>query len=176
MHFSSVKKKQGKKGYHHNTFIMTCFYAFAEARLGRTILFQHEYTVDACLDGMEEGELDVFSKNRFFCYFWEQFMLLPLQWVRLCAILQRQGIASSILWSIWSRFGLADPPELGDNEYMWEDLESIQSFLTLRLDFFEKYQVGKSNSLDWIERELERRRAWFTGLRRVWLLAAVRNE
>jgi hypothetical protein len=65
--------------------------------------------------------------------------------------------------------GLADVPELADIEYMWGDLETIQSFLTFRLDL-----VGKSSSLDWINRELEWRRAWFTGLRRVWLLAAVK--
>ena len=65
-----------------------------------------------------------------------------------------------------------DKPELADIEYMWEDLATVQFVLTLW-----RKQVGKSSSLDRIERELERRREWFTGLRRVWLLAAVKmNE
>jgi hypothetical protein len=76
MHFSPVKEGMFFFKEKKDTSLMTSFYAFAEARLGRPLLFEHEYVVDACLDGMEEGELDVFSKNRCYYYLWEQFMFL----------------------------------------------------------------------------------------------------
>jgi hypothetical protein len=157
---------------------MTSFLSFAEAKLDRKLppaflmTLEDEYVcADACLGGMEEGEFDVLAQNDPCRYLWEEFSLLPRQWVRLCAILHQRRIASSILWYKMSR--VHDKHELADIEYMWEDLERIQRVLTMW-----RNSVGKLNCrLDWIERELERRRAWFTGLRRVWLLAAVQmNE
>ena len=155
---------------------MTCFQSFAEAKLDRKfrpwffMTLEDEYVcADACLGGMEEGELDVLAQNFFCHYLWEEFSLLPRQWQRLCAILHQRRIPSSILWHKMTR--VHDEPELADIEYMWEDLATVQFVLTLW-----RKQVGKSSSLDWIERELERRRAWFTGLRRVWLLAALKKN
>ena len=200
MHFSPVKEgmvffPKENKGYHYNTFIMTCFYAFAEARLlKRTIQDEHEYVagawkecdvIDTCLDGMEDdecdvidtclsamedGELNVLSRNQDEYYFWEWFPLTPRQWERICAVLRRQGIASSLLWTpLRVRLPYCKNTGLRAGiEYLWEDLDGIEELVLSR------HKGYDCSECKWLKGELERRRrSWATGLRRAWLVAVT---
>lgn len=87
--------------------------------------------VDVCLDAMEEGKLDVCAVDvdvRAVCaiYLWEWCKMKPRQWVRLCALLQREGIPSSIVW----QDSEADPPQFVEGvEYLWTDLDSVRIFM-----------------------------------------------
>ncbi len=120
--------------------------------------------IDTCLSAMEDGELDVLSMNQDGYYFWEWFPLTPRQWEQICAALRRQGIASSFLW--------ARLPQCKNNglragiEYLWEDLDGIEELVLSR------HKGYDCSECKWLKGELERRRAWVTGLRRAWLVAA----
>jgi hypothetical protein len=143
---------------------MTCFYAFAEARLGRTIQNGHEYVagawkerdvIDTCLSAMEDGELDGLSMNQDGYYFWEWFPLTPRQWEQICAALRRQGIASSFLWT---RLPQCKNTGLRAGiEYLWEDLDGIEELVLSR------HKGYDCSECKW----------WVTGLRRAWLVAAT---
>ncbi len=148
---------------------MNCpFFRFAQAKLGKKHVTVRE-CAEACLGGMEEGALDVLSKGgkaSFFQYYlWERLYLLPQQWERLCILLQRWGIPISIVWTCrFLFFQFVSAPGLVGIEYLWTDLDAIQCTLE---KWNPHYVIG------WIQWELGRRRAWASGLRRVWLVAVA---
>lgn len=108
-----------------------------------------EGLVDACLDAMEKCRLHVCAKNNQKHYLWEAFLMQPLQWKRVCDILHRQGLGTSVLWSTSS--SAYHTLLVADVDCMWENLDVI-----------------KHGKLTWVYREVERRQ-WRNGLRRAWL-------
>lgn len=117
--------------------------------------------VDACLDAMEEGTLHVCAKNYQRKYLWVFFNMDPRQWMRLCALLQRHGIPSSI---VWQDFEFHPPGCLEELEYLWTDLDSMRTFM--------EHVSCLCHFCNWIQFEL-RRREWAIGLRRAWLVAVT---
>ena len=132
---------------------MSSFYAFASERLGKWLTV--EKTVDTCLQAMQEGVLDVCAQNRDGLYLWSYYGMTPGQWQRVCGLLQRAGIANSILWeSKWFTYhGF-----MAEIEYFWTDLDAVQKV----------HQTGRGA----IAREVMRRR-WLVSLRRAWLAACT---
>jgi hypothetical protein len=104
--------------------------------------------------------------------------LTPNQWSRVSALLQRQRLPASFLWRFktcvrWTRrsafeksYLVSEDPfatvALTRIEFLWQDLDTVQAWL----------QDTRHDDVEWVAAEVDRRRQWFTGLRRAWLLAA----
>jgi hypothetical protein len=137
--------------------------------------------VDVCMDAMEEGTLSVIAKQWGYCL-WEFFILTTDQWARACALLQRHRLPPSLLWELtYIRYikrnagskevdWVSQCPDamaaLLQIEFLWQDLDAVQAWL-------EKWLRGRLN-VEWVGAEVARRRQWSTGLRRAWLLTAVK--
>ena len=133
--------------------------------------------VDVCMDAMEEGMLPVITKKGGY-YLWEYYILTVDQWVRMCALLQRNRLPSRLLWRWqtyvrWTKRSVLPKPCLVSQdpdamavllriEFLWQDLDAVQAWLDFGLP-----DVG------WIEAQVDRRRQWMTGLCQAWLLAVV---
>ena len=134
------------------------FRDFAMERLGREPLSYKE-TVDTCLQAMHEGVLDVCVQNTHCCNVWIWYGMTADQWHCVCGLLQRAGIASSILWDpIWFVY----EGFMADIEYLWTDLKAVEKFLECR-----------TRKPVWVVQELGRRQTWNAGLRRAWLAACT---
>lgn len=121
---------------------------------------------DACLDAMEEGALDVCARDSHGDYFWV-LRLQPRQWVRLCALLQRQGIPSSTVWH-----SFVFPPQFVEGvEHLWTDLDSVRVFMEEDRGYCRCGRCDFCHARHWVGTELQRRREWATALRRAWLAA-----
>ena len=151
---------------------MVSFAGIALDRLGkrRFLKCSKQKMVDVCLDAMEDGELDVCAVDGGAVraiYLWEWCNMKPRQWVRLCALLQREGIPSSIVWQDLE----ADPPQFVEGvEYLWTDLDSVCMFME---DSRSECSCGLCDfchARHWVGTELQRRRC----LRRAWLVAVAR--
>ena len=133
--------------------------------------------VNACMDAMEEGSLPVIAKEYGY-YLWEIYIQTPDQWARLCALLQRNQCPPRLLWRLhtYTRWTRRNNCSVHDNpvamsaltriEFLWQDLDAVQAYVdnlspTDRLD------------LKWAAVEVARRRQWFAGLRRTWLLTVA---
>lgn len=139
------------------------FYEFAAKKKCNPDIITMDQCVDTCLDAMEVGELDVCLQFDDF-YLWEWYRIWPHQWSRICTILQRQGIPSSIVWDKHCHpNNFSGEFSLTGIKYMWEDLAAIQGALAR---WKEKFHI----SVFWLEWQVEHR-LWATGLRRAWLVA-----
>ena len=134
--------------------------------------------VDGCLHAMEEGRLSVIAQQNG-CWLWELYILTTDQWARLCALVQRHRLPPTLLWRLQSRVrwtrhpGCVETYLVSDDldavaalsriEFLWQDLGAVQAWLQLPGDY----------GVEWVAAEVDRRRQWFTGLRRAWLLALV---
>ena len=142
------------------------FANFAKDKVGRELAYERDRVLETCLSAMEDGELNVLQKNIEGYYLWAWFNFTPRQWERTCAVLQKQGIASSVLWD-------RSPDCLGSTglragiEYLWEDLDGIEKIV---LSMQESMYCSEC---EWVKGELERRRAWSMGLVRAWMVAVV---
>jgi len=137
-----------------------------------------ESVVDVCLHAMKEGTLSL-TANQWEKYLWELYDLTTDQLARVCVLLQRQRLPASLLWRSINRMHwtkrsalekshlVSEDPDamaaLSRIEFLWHDLDAVQAWLFT----YARCSVG------WIVAELDRRRQWFTGLRRQWLLAAL---
>ena len=134
---------------------------------------------DVCLHAMEESVLPVIA-SVWGLFLWEYFTLTTDQWVRVCALLQRRRLPSCLLWRktdvLWTRrtasakicLVSSDPDAvaaLTRIEFLWQDLDAVHAWVNSR--------PYSSDNVEWVEGEVCRRRRWFTGLRRAWLLAAL---
>ena len=154
------------------------FYVYAQA--------QKDYTgpgsvVDVCLRGMVQGTLPVTAKERGYAL-WEFYVLSVDQWVRMCALMQHHRLPSRLCWALgtnlcWTRRGAVAEPTctwvfedsdavaaLSRIEFLWQDLDAVQAYLHEKISAL---GVG----VEWVAVEVARRRQWFTGLRRAWVLA-----
>ncbi len=127
-----------------------------------------EYTfkrvVRICVDAMDKHKLHVCAKNIAGCYLWESFSMELLQWQRVCDILRRQGIGTSVLWSTES--SAYHTPLLADLDCLWEDLDVIQASIIKQPRLLVR----------WISPELQKRTEWKNGLRHAWLAAAAKTN
>ena len=154
------------------------FHVFAQA--------QKDYTgpdsvVDVCLHAMEEGTLSVIAKACGYSL-WEFFILSVDQWVRMCALMQHHRLPSRLCWALgtklhWTMRGASaevtwvfeDPvavAALTRIEFLWQDLDAVQAYLYIR----------SSHRVEWVGAEVDRRRQWFAGLRRAWVLAVITDS
>jgi hypothetical protein len=168
--FLSPTKKKGKP-HSHCTFIMKSFNGFsnfAKDKVGRELAYERDSVLETCLSAMEDGELNVLQKNNEGCYLWAWFTLTQRQWERTCAVLQKHGIESSVLWDGIPRCLKSTGLRAGI-EYLWEDLDGIEKIvLSMEKSMY-------CSECKWVKGEFERRRAWSTGLRRAWLVAVTRG-
>ena len=119
--------------------------------------------MDTCLQAMHDGVLDVRAQNDEGQYVWECFLSWTLErWQRMCGLLQRAGIASSIVWE--SKYVLHDEYWTAI-EYLWTDLQAVQRYLEHR-----------DTKRWWLVQELGWRKAWAEGPRRAWLAACVHDS
>lgn len=142
-------------------------------------------TFDEYMDAMEEGRRPVVAQQNGY-YAWERFILTMDQWTRICGLLQRQRLPSSLLWrprmqQSWCRISRDDfccgmvyripgaVSALCQIEYLWQDLDAVQTWLNTE----EKLPYTVQRRLDWVKEEVDQRRQWLTGLCRGWLLAVV---
>jgi hypothetical protein len=134
-----------------------------------------DVVVNDCLDAMEDGTLHVCAVTEVYNYFlWECREMSTVQWKRLCGLLQRAAIPSSVMWSIHSYllFGthpyILERPEVVEIDYVWEDLDAVRRFLA-------KWHQCAATEV--FKRQLEQRQSlrqsWMQGLRRAWLVAAL---
>jgi hypothetical protein len=168
------------------------FEHFARTKSGHTARIFG--VADVCMDAMEEGSLSVIAKQRGYCL-WENFTLTPDQ----CALVQRERLRASMLWRWgtcvrWTRrcaftvpYLVSEDPDamaaLSRIEFLWQDLDAVQAYLNLRTRAYDVVDSdasqawmrspGMHNDMEWVAAEVARRRQWFTGLRRAWLLKAV---
>jgi hypothetical protein len=138
------------------------FYYFVRERLGRKPSSDEEI-VDTSLQAMQEGVLDVCAQNDDKWNLWRIYGMTGDQWHRACDLLERAGVASSIMWQSTSNFIYHE--FMGDIEYLWTDLEVVERFL-----MEEKMHPIRRIRL---VQELDRRRTWDAGLRRAWLAACT---
>ena len=126
--------------------------------------------VDVCLHAMEEDILSAIATERGHHFLWEYYILTTDQWARTCALLQRHRLPSSLLWTLQTRLHCtlqqyADAVSaLPRIEFMWQDLDAVQAYLNAH---------PHCEDMKWVAAEVARRRQWFTGLRRAWLLATL---
>ena len=139
------------------------FQGFASEWIGREVLVNEEI-VDTCLQAMHEGVLDVCAQNHNDHYMWLCFLMTADQWHRACRLLQRAGVASSILWQSTSLFGYRE--FMAEIEYFWTDLEAVQGYYLMQTGcHFTCYRL--------LKHELHRRQAWDACLTRAWLAACT---
>jgi hypothetical protein len=163
------------------------FFEFADERLGRGLLFsalESVETVDACLDAMQDGTLHVCAVSEIFGNYrlWETMPMSIAQWERLCGLLQRSAVPSSVVWNFksrsllfrvedsstdykWGRF-LLKRPELVGIDYLWEDLDAVRQFL-------ERWDKKEWPETEVFRCEIKLRQSWAQGLRRAWLVALL---
>jgi len=134
------------------------FIGFTRKRLDREPLSYQEI-VDTCLQGMQEGVLDVCAQNPNGRYLWGCHGMTSDRWQRACGLLERAGVASSILWQSTSHFGYHE--FMAHIEYLWTDLEAVERYILMK------------RCENKIVKELDRRKAWDAGLRRAWLAACT---
>ena len=149
---------------------------------------QKDYTgpdsiVDVCLHAMEEGKLSVIAKQTGY-YLWEVYVLTVDQWVRMCALLQRNWLPSSLFWVFgtsvdWTKRGaFAEPSLVSEDpdavaalsriEFLWQDLNAVDAWV---------HSMPRGYcDVEWVAAEVARRRQWFTGLRRAWVLAVITDS
>ena len=134
------------------------FHGFVSERLGRETF--SEELVDTCLQAMQDGVLDVCAQNKDGWNLWRCYGMTPHQWQRVCGLLQRAGIASSIFWqSEW----FICQEFIKEIEYFWTDLDAVHRYLECR-----------HWNPAWLLQELGwRQREWNKGLRRAWLAACT---
>ncbi len=140
------------------------FHDFTRERLGREP-FSDAEIVDTCLQGMQEGVLDVCAQNSNGRYVWGCYGMSSDRWQRTCGLLERAGVASSILWQSTSHFGYHE--FMAHIEYLWTDLKAVERYLMERCEN-NTYPVMRFR----LVKELDRRR-WHAGLRRAWLAACT---
>ena len=147
-----------------------CFWSFAAQT--RKVYTGHDQIVDVCLHAMEEGRLPVIVKQCRY-YLWEYYILTVDQWVRICALLQQNRFSPCLLWRLqityvrWvRRTAFVGVAVLTGIEFLWQDLDAVQAYVD------HLSPAARYDHVEWIVAELDRRRQWFTGLRRTWLLAA----
>ena len=158
-----------------------CFWCFAQT--------EKEFTgsvvsvVDVCLHAMVRGTLPVITKQMGYLFLWELFILTTDQWARTCALLQRHRLPPSLLWTLKTRVEctwrsisketcmISEVPvavtALSRIEFLWQDLDAVDAWLCsifMRLGYCD---------VEWVAAEVARRRQWFAGLCRTWLLAVV---
>jgi hypothetical protein len=141
--------------------------------------------VNACMDAMEEGSLPVIAKQYGY-YLWEIYILTVDQWARLCALLQRNQCPPRLLWRLhtcvrWTMtdcFSFSKKKCIVDDnpvamaalsriEFLWQDLDAVQAWIKWH---------AVSRNVEWVvAAEVIRRRQWFIGLRRAWLVTVVKN-
>ena len=140
------------------------FNGFAKERLGWQP--NCEESIDACLQAMQEGVLDVCEQNVDGYYLWMCYGMSCDQWQRACSLLQRAGVASSIFWES-TRRPLFYHEFMADIDYLWTDLGAVERYL---MEVYGKnmYKIIPSR----LVKELDRRR-WHAGLRRAWLAACT---
>jgi hypothetical protein len=154
------------------------FHVFAQTRKGYT---GHDSVVDVCLDAMEEGSLLVTITG--YVSLWEYYVLSVHQWARVCALLQRKRLPSRLVWGLQTfmcltRRSPSERPSLVSEdsdaiaaltriEFLWQDLDAVQAYLNAH---------PHCEDMKWVAAEVARRRQWFTGLRRAWLLAIVADD
>jgi hypothetical protein len=134
--------------------------------------------VDACIHAMENGRLSVLCQEAGL-YLWEYFVFTVDQTARTCALLQRQRLPSSLLWSLGTslqsfvrpRPGMAimqvakDPvtmSALSQIDFLWQDLQAVEAWL--------HHHHGVNTQ--WVQAEVDRRQ-WLMNPRRAWLAAVV---
>ena len=121
----------------------------------------YEEIVDTCLQAMLHGVLDVRVQNDAGQCLWEcGFAWTMERWHRMCGLLQRAGIASSIVWE--SKYVVLIREYWTAIEYLWTDLDAVHRVLE-RVNLHPR----------WLVQELDRRQAWAAGLRRAWLAACT---
>ena len=142
------------------------FNDFGRKRLGLGRESSSGECIDACLQAMQEGVLDVCAQNSHGRYVWCGIGMSYDRWQRVCGLLERARVASSILWE--SPLGFIYYEFMADIEYFWTDLEAVERFLME--GFCEKniYRV--------LVQVVDRRRTWHAGLRRSWLAACTRFD
>jgi hypothetical protein len=119
--------------------------------------------VDTCLQAVHDGVLDVRVQNDAGQCLWEcGFAWTMERWQRMCGLLQRAGIASSIVWE--SKYGVVIHEYWTAIEYLWTDLKAVHRFLG---------RVERYGKPTWLVQELERRQTWAVGPRRAWLVACM---
>ena len=154
------------------------FRVFAQTRKDYT---GPDSVVDVCLHAMEEGALSVIAKARGYLL-WEFCIMSVDQWVCACALLQRHRLPSSLCWRVGTnlrltrRAAVAEPTWVFEDfdaiaaltriEFLWQDLDAVQAYMTVQA-----YIKCRTSHVGWVAAELDRRRQWFAGLRRTWLLA-----
>ena len=106
--------------------------------------------VDAYMDAMEHDLLPVDTEEHGH-YLWEFYILTVDQWVRICGLLQRRRLPSSLLWR--SRGWLFGQPAICVRnawchgcqiEYLWQDLNAVSTFVATTSTLFDDVP------LDWI--------------------------
>jgi hypothetical protein len=94
------------------------------------------------MDAMEEGILPVVAKQWGYTL-WEFYILTTDQWVRMCAMLQRNRLPSRLLWGlsyVHYTWGSADgvysvftDPDavaaLTRIEFLWQDSDAVQAWI-----------------------------------------------
>jgi hypothetical protein len=150
------------------------FRGFAQTRKDYTGPYS---VVDVCLHAMEEGTLSVIAKAWKYSL-WEFCIMSVDQWVRMCALLQRHRLPSSLCWRVGTNLRLTRRAAVAEPILVFEDSDAIAAltrieFLWQDLDAVQAYIIIKSRTFDveWVAAEVDRRRQWFAGLRRTWLLA-----
>jgi hypothetical protein len=136
--------------------------------------------VDVCMVAMEEGMLPVIAKHFGTYFLWQHFIFTVDQWTRMCALLQRNRLPPSLLWessSVHYTRGIdyrgsrlvSKCPDavtaLSQIEFLWQDLDAVKAYV-------DHLSPAGRPDLEWAAAEVARRRQWFTGLRRAWLMAA----
>ena len=144
------------------------FHDFARERLGREP-FSDAESVDTCLQGMQEGVLDVCARNSNGRYVWSCFGMTSDRWQRACSLLQRAGVASSIFWES-TRPLLFYHEFMADIDYLWTDLQAVECYLMERRFENKIHPIIRIRLVE----ELDRRKAW-EGLRRAWLVACTQD-
>ena len=125
----------------------------------------------ASIRDMEQGLLDVCTKDEYGYYLWSYFYLTPSEWTRLCALQPPVHLLwkkrSKILWTAGTNT-LVSYNTMANIEYLWQDLDAVKAYVT---------SLGRF-APGWLSSELQRREAcWLTGLRRAWIGATVcQNE
>ena len=146
------------------------FYSFAATQKNFTGTCT---VVDVCLDAMEKGMLPVVAKHCGY-YLWEYFYLTTDQVARVCALLKQRRLPPCLLW-IWGMYLVSQYPDaiaaLTQIEFLWQDLDAVQAWM--------KSHAARCHldvEVKCVAAEVGRRRQWFSGLRRAWLLAVVADS
>jgi hypothetical protein len=141
--------------------VVHTFRVFAQ-RTRADYLGPDSVVVDVCLHAMEEGILSAIATERGHHFLWEYYILTTDQLARTCALLQRHRLPSSLLWTLQTRLHCT-LHALTRIEFLWQDLDAV--------DVWVHFMRHRYCDVEWVAAEVARRRQWFTGLRRAWLLA-----